>query len=184
MPRLLLIAVSLALDAMAVSVSVGLATPGGGLRLGLRLAAWFGSFQFLMPLLGCLLGRALAGLMAQAAPFAAFGILTFLGLRMAWDALLPKGQKELGYAAPDSRRLFLLAVATSIDALAAGVSITLLGFPLWLSAAVIGAVAFGFSLFGATAGRLLGRFLQPWAQLAGGAALVALALKFLLERLV
>lgn len=186
MVRLLLIAVSLALDAMAVSVSVGVANPAGGLRQGLRLGAWFGAFQFIMPLLGFLLGRTLAGYVSAVSPYIAFALLAFIGGRMVWDALSAKkdGEDDADYAHLPWQRLLLLAIATSIDALAVGVSAAFMDFPLLLSCCVIGAVAFALSVLGALVGKALGGLFQTCAQLAGGVILILMGGKFLLEQLV
>ena len=81
-----LIALSLAMDAMAVSVSAGIACRGSAVRQGLRLGAWFGVFQFAMPLLGFALGQVLAAYVEAVAPYIAFALLAFIGGRMVWDA--------------------------------------------------------------------------------------------------
>lgn len=179
----LLIALSLAMDAMAVSVSAGLACKGSAPRLGLRLGLWFGAFQFAMPLIGFALGQALAAYVEAIAPYIAFALLAFIGGRMVWDALAPnaEGNEDLGVLS--NKKLFLLAVATSIDALAVGVGAAMMEMPLLMSCAIIGAVAFALSFVGAVVGRRLGQRFQRWAQAAGGVVLIAIGLKFLLERL-
>lgn len=183
--QLLLIALSLALDAMAVSISVGMADPTAAFRQGLRMGVWFGGFQFAMPLLGFLLGRTVSAYIESAAPFIAFALLAFIGGRMVWDSLQSAGcdLPESPGGALTNRRLFSLAVATSIDALAVGVSAAFMAFPLLLSCAVIGVTAFVLSLLGAVVGRKLGCAFQRWAQVFGGAVLILIGLKFLLERL-
>ena len=183
MAELLLIAVSLAVDAMAVSVSIGLGWPQGGLRQGVRLGLWFGCAQFIMPLLGLGLGRGLAELIRPVSHFAAFGLLAFIGGRMVWDTFARKEEKGPVSGRPTTRRLFALAVATSIDALAVGVSAAFLEMPALLAAGVIGGVAFGLSFLGAMAGRALGGMFCGCAQLVGGVSLIALGFKFLIERL-
>lgn len=184
MLQLLLIAVSLALDAMAVSVSVGMSHPQDAWKQGLRMGLWFGAFQFGMPLLGFLLGHTLSSYIQSAAPFVAFALLAFVGGRMVLDALQNKDCQVPGAAGTlTRRRLFTLAVATSIDALAVGVSAAFMAFPLLLSCAVIGVTAFVLSLLGAVVGRGLGCVFQRAAQAAGGAVLILIGLKFLVERL-
>ena len=185
MPQLLLIAVSLALDAMAVSISVGMANPRAALKQGLRMGLWFGGFQFGMPLMGFLLGQTLSVYIQSAAPFIAFALLAFVGGRMVLDCLPSKGGGG-PEPTPDvltNRRLFTLAVATSIDALAVGVSAAFMALPLLLSCTVIGVTACLLSVLGAVVGRRLGGAFQQWAQALGGAALILIGLKFLLERL-
>ena len=100
MIQLLLIAVSLALDAMAVSVSVGIANPRAALKQGLRMGLWFGAFQFGMPLLGFLLGRTLSVYVEAVAPFVAFALLAFVGGRMVLDSLQNKDCQLPEAAAP------------------------------------------------------------------------------------
>lgn len=170
---------------MAVSVSVGMSNPAAAARQGLRMGLWFGGFQFAMPLVGFLLGQTLANYIEAAAPFIAFILLAFVGGRMVLDALQNQNC-ELPQDTPDTltnRRLFTLAVATSIDALAVGVSAAFMALPLLLSCAVIGVTAFVLSVLGAIVGKKLGCAFQRWAQLLGGAVLIAIGLKFLLERL-
>lgn len=183
MLQLLLIAVSLALDAMAVSISVGIANPRAAWKQGLRMGLWFGGFQFGMPLLGFLLGRTLSTYISAAAPFVAFGLLAFVGGRMIVDSLQSKEDNAPADAGElTTRRLFTLAVATSIDALAVGVSAAFMALPLLLSCTVIGVTAFLLSLLGALVGRRLGCAFQRWAQVLGGIVLILIGLKFLLER--
>lgn len=185
MLQLLLIAVSLALDAMAVAISVGMANPRAALKQGLRMGLWFGGFQFGMPLVGFLLGQTLSAYIQSAAPFIAFALLAFVGGRMVLDSLPSKGC-DRPEPVPDTltnRRLFTLAVATSIDALAVGVSAAFMALPLLLSCTVIGVTAFLLSVLGAVVGRRLGCAFQRWAQVLGGTVLILIGLKFLLERL-
>lgn len=182
MLRLLLIAISLAMDAMAVSISVGLACPSSALRQGVRLGLWFGAFQFGMPLLGFLLGHTLSSYVEAAAPWIAFALLAFIGGKMIWDALQP-GEESEDLSCLTNGKLCLLAVATSIDALAVGVGASLMGMPLLWSCTVIGLTAFALSFLGAVVGRRLGDVFQTYAQAAGGLVLVVIGFKFLLERL-
>ncbi len=179
----LLIALSLAMDAMAVSISAGLACKGSPRRLGLRLGLWFGAFQFAMPLIGFALGQALAAYVEAVAPYIAFALLAFIGGRMVWDALSPNAEEDEDLSCLSNKKVCLLAVATSIDALAVGVGAAMMEMPLALSCAIIGVVAFALSFVGAVVGHRLGQRFQRWAQAAGGVVLIAIGLKFLLERL-
>lgn len=176
-----LIALSLAMDAMAVSVSAGMACRGSAAKVGLRLGLWFGTFQFAMPLLGFVLGQALAAYVEAVAPYIAFALLAFIGGRMIWEAFQPADREDLSDLS--NGKVCLLAVATSIDALAVGVGASLMEMPLLPSCVIIGAVAFALSFLGAVVGRKLGQRFNTWAQAAGGAVLVGIGLKFLLERL-
>lgn len=183
MTEILLIAFSLALDAMAVAVSAGCAYPRGGVRLALRLGLWFGGFQFAMPLAGFLLGRTLLRYVRSLAPWLAFALLAFLGGKLLWDSVSPRSEPVWDRGGPSNARLCLLAVATSLDAMATGVSAACMALPLWLSCAVIGLVAFLLSVFGVLAGRSLGARLHRWAGVLGGGVLIAIGAKFLLESL-
>lgn len=177
-----LIAVSLALDAFAVSASTGIAMPDFRLRHALTMGAWFGAFQFAMPLLGWMLGTGVSAYVQAVDHFIAFGLLAFIGGRMVWEAL--SGGEESGCGELTVRRLCLLAIATSIDALAVGVSMAFMDVNILLSALVIGLVAFGLSAAGGMLGRRLGSFFQKRAELAGGLVLIAIGVKILVEHLI
>lgn len=177
-----LIAVSLALDAFAVSVSTGIAMPGFRLRHAVKMGLWFGGFQFIMPLLGWLLGTGVSSYIEAVDHFIAFALLAFIGGKMVWDSLLGGGDGGES-SCPDlsPRRLCLLAVATSIDALAVGVSMAFMKVDVWFSALVIGVVAFVLSVVGGLAGRRLGALFQRRAELVGGLVLIGIGVKILVE---
>ena len=181
--QVFLIALSLAMDAMAVSISVGLACKGSAAKQGVRLGIWFGAFQFAMPLIGFALGMALSSLVEAAAPYIAFALLAFIGGRMIWDAFQPEEKGEEDMSCLSNGKVCLLAIATSIDALAVGVGGSLMGMAPLISSAIIGVVAFALSFLGAVVGHKLGQRFNTWAQAVGGIVLVAIGLKFLLERL-
>lgn len=176
-----LMALSLAVDAFAVSVACGVTVPGFRLRDGVRLGCWFGAFQFLMPLLGSFLGDLVSARSQVAAGLLSFGLLAFLGGKLLWDGL--SGTAAVGSADLRPRRLAALAVATSLDALAAGVSMPCLNVPVLEASAVIGGVAFCLSLAGGLAGRGLGTLCQRFAHLLGGSVLIAIGVKILLSAL-
>ena len=178
--EIFLIAVSLALDAFAVSVSSGISIPGFGVRHALKLGCWFGGFQFAMPLMGWFLGSSVSRYIEAVDHWVAFGLLALIGGRMVWGSLRGDGAEE----APEdlsARRLCLLAIATSIDALAVGVSMAFMPVNVLLSAAVIGVVAFALSVVGGLAGKRLGALFQKRAELAGGLVLIGIGLKILIE---
>ena len=175
-----LIALSLALDAFAVSVSSGISIPGFGWKHALKLGCWFGGFQFAMPLAGWLLGTSVSQYIEAVDHWVAFGLLAVIGGRMVWGSLKGGDGEE---APPDlsARRLCLLAIATSIDALAVGVSMAFMRVSVLLSAAIIGVVAFVLSMVGGLAGKRLGALFQRRAELAGGLVLVGIGIKILVE---
>ena len=181
--EIFLIAVSLALDAFAVSVSSGIAIPGFGWRQAARMGLWFGFFQFMMPLLGWFLGSSVSGYIEAVDHWVAFGLLALIGGRMAWGALRGGDGEEEAPADLTAKRLCLLAVATSIDALAVGVSMAFMAVPVLASAVVIGVVAFVLSVVGGLAGRRLGSLFQKRAELVGGLVLIAIGVKILIEHL-
>ncbi len=171
------LAIALSMDAFAVAVCYGLALGGNRLRAALLVGVFFGGFQGLMPLLGGLAGSLLAALVAAAAPALAFVLLAAVGGKMLYDArrndcpvihriaLLP---------------LTMLAIATSLDALAVGFSLTLLGLPILLPALCIGLTTFVIAAGGVWLGTLCGSRLQRAARAAGGLILILLGLRLLL----
>ena len=181
MVEIFLIAVSLALDAFAVSVSSGIAIPGFGWKQAVKMGLWFGAFQFAMPLAGWLLGSSVSGYIEAVDHWVAFGLLALIGGRMAWGAIRGGGDEEEAPADLSAKRLCLLAIATSIDALAVGVSMAFMSVPVLLSAVVIGVVAFVLSVVGGLAGKRLGALFQRRAELVGGLVLVGIGLKILIE---
>lgn len=180
--EIFLIAVSLALDAFAVSVSSGISIPGFGGRQAVKMGVWFGGFQFAMPLIGWFLGSSVSQYIEAVDHWVAFGLLALIGGRMVWGAL-KAGAGEKEEAPPDlsARRLCLLAIATSIDALAVGVSMAFMKVDILVSALVIGVVAFGLSVVGGLVGKRLGALFQRRAELVGGLVLVGIGIKILAE---
>ena len=180
--EIFLIAVSLALDAFAVSVSSGISIPGFGGRQAVKMGVWFGGFQFAMPLIGWFLGSSVSQYIEAVDHWVAFGLLALIGGRMVWGAL-KAGAGEEEEVPPDlsARRLCLLAIATSIDALAVGVSMAFMKVDILVSALVIGVVAFGLSVVGGLVGKRLGALFQRRAELVGGLVLVGIGIKILAE---
>ena len=182
MLQILLIALSLAMDAFAVSVSTGIAVPGFGPKEAARIGAWCGFFQFAMPLAGWFLGFSVKTYIEAVDHWIAFGLLVLIGGGMVRQAL--SGGEEEAVTDLSVRRLFFLALATSIDALAVGVTLAFdSSVNILLSAAVIGVVAFLMAMLGGLLGRRLGQLFQRRATLLGGLVLVGIGLKILLEHL-
>ena len=185
---LLLLAVGVSMDAFAVSICKGLAmkraTPGAMAIVG----GWFGGFQALMPLIGFFLGTMFAAAIETVDHWVAFALLAIIGVNMLMEAL--EKQEECCCCADEHnadlsvKTMFVMAVATSIDALAVGISLAMAGdINIWLSVALIGATTFGFSAAGVKIGSLFGAAFEKKAQLAGGLILVLIGLKILLEHL-
>ncbi|MBM6871140.1 manganese efflux pump MntP family protein [Pseudoflavonifractor phocaeensis] len=182
MIEILLIAVSLALDAFAVSVSSGISVPGFGWKQAVKMGLYFGVFQAAMPLIGWFLGSSLSGYITAVDHWIAFGLLALIGGRMVWGTLKDGAEEEVP-ADLSAGRLMMLAVATSIDALAVGVSMAFMKVDIAVAAAVIGLVAFVLSVVGGLAGRRLGNLFQQKAELVGGLVLIGIGLKILVEHL-
>lgn len=181
--ELFLIAVGLSMDAFAVSVCKGLATRKISVKHMIIAGAWFGGFQALMPAIGYLLGSAFQKYITTFDHWVAFVLLCFIGGNMIYESL---GKKE-----PDSsdssfhvKTMLVLAIATSIDALAVGITFALLP-DVNIAAAVlfIGIVTFALSGIGLKVGNLFGLKYKAKAEFAGGLILVLIGIKILLEHL-
>ena len=184
MIEIVLIAVSLALDAFAVSVSSGISVPGFSWRQAVKMGCWFGFFQFAMPVLGWLLGTGVSGYIAAVDHWIAFALLALIGGKMVAEAVKKScgAQEDEAPTELTARRLTVLAVATSIDALAVGVSLAFVADVNILSAgAVIGVVAFALSVVGGMVGRNLGCLFQKRAELVGGLVLIGIGIKIVIE---
>jgi putative Mn2+ efflux pump MntP len=180
---LLFVAVGLAMDAFAVSVSAGIVMHEVKLRHTFRIATYFGAFQGAMPMVGWLAGRSLHAWVAPVAPWVAFGLLMLIGLRMIFECL---GGAEGAHKIESLGvgRLLVLAIATSIDALAVGITIALLGFNIWKAALVIGIVTGTLSALGVEMGdHLMGERFGEKAEFAGGVILCAIGVRILLAEL-
>ena len=177
-----LLAASLAADAFAVAISMGLSARKASFRDAVRVGLFFGGFQALMPLLGYLAGSTVSAVIARYDHWIAFGLLAFIGGRMLWESA--RGTEEGGQPSLGAlRKLLVLSIATSIDALAVGVSLAVLRENIWVNAAWIGCVTFALSTLGVLAGRRLGRRMQRCATVAGGLVLIFIGAKILIEHL-
>ena len=181
--ELFLLAVGLSMDAFAVSVCKGLSAGRVTLPHALTAGLWFGGFQGLMPFLGWLLGSRFQGLITSVDHWIAFVLLCAIGGNMVRESRTcgACGEMDASFA---PKVMLPLAVATSIDALAVGVSMAFLQHVniLW-AALVIGGVAFALSLAGGLLGRRLGCLFQKRAELAGGLVLIGIGFKILGEHL-
>jgi putative Mn2+ efflux pump MntP len=188
----LLIALGLSMDAFAVSVSSGICTDQLKPRHILRGSFFFGMFQFAMPILGWLLGMNFRAVIQNFDHWIAFILLAFIGGKMVKESFEaePVACEDNGESerisktdVRDTRTLLTLSVATSIDALAVGLSYSLLGKPILSPAAVIGAITFTVCLLGFEFGKRIGYLIEKRAELAGGIILIAIGIKILLEHL-
>ena len=180
--ELLLIAIGLAMDAFAVSICKGLSTRS--LRLGhyLRVAVWFGGFQALMPAIGYLLGSVFESYITEFDHWIAFGLLLFIGGKMLKEGL--SGEEEQADHSFAAGAMLILAVATSIDALAVGVTFALLP-DVKIGAAIlsIGIITGLLSAVGLRIGNVFGARYKSRAEITGGLILMLMGVKILLEHL-
>ena len=183
--ELLLIGVGLSMDAFAVSICKGLGMQRVTWGHSRVIALFFGSFQALMPLLGWALGSQFAAYVTPVAPWVAFALLAFVGGKMLWDAFHEDGEDEAGRSADrlDVKELFMLAIATSIDAFAVGLSFAFLQVNIVSSVAIIGITTFALSLVGVSAGNIFGSRWERPSTIAGGAILILIGLHTLLDGL-
>jgi len=183
---LLAIALAMAMDTFAVTIGVSLAMKGCSPSQTLRLAGSFGLFQFFMPIVGWAAGRTVVDLIRNFDHWIAAGLLVFVAGKMIFEALEKRKSEETAASCPDKTRggrLLLLSLATSIDALAVGLSLAALNVPVVYPAVVIGVVTFFVSALGTKIGPVLGRWVGKGAEIAGGLVLLAIAAKILIEHL-
>ena len=187
MYELLVLAVGLSMDAFAVAICKGLAIRTVSLKHAAWVGLWFGGFQMLMPLLGFLLAHSFAQAIASFDHWIAFLLLAVIGGNMIREALSAEEEEVSGDLS--ARAMLLLAIATSIDALAAGVSLPLFvdghfNFSsIWVAISLIGLTTFLFSALGVKLGNRFGARHGKKAELTGGVILILLGLKILLEHL-
>ncbi|MCB6900153.1 manganese efflux pump MntP family protein [bacterium 210917-DFI.7.65] len=180
--ELFLIGIGLSMDAFAVSICKGLSVQHLRVRHMLLAGLYFGAFQALMPLLGYLLGAGFAGTIEAYDHWIAFLLLGLIGANMIREAL-SGGEREKQNDDFSFRAMLPLAVATSIDALAVGVSFAFLQTPIFQAVAVIGLTTFCFGVAGVKIGRLFGAKYETKAELMGGIILILIGSKILLEHL-
>ena len=178
--ELLLIGVGLSMDAFAVSVCKGLSVRKIRLKHALAAGLYFGGFQFLMPVIGWLLGYRFEGLISSVDHWIAFALLALIGLNMIKES---RGKAEELNDDFGFKTMLLLAVATSIDALAVGISFAFLSVSILPAAALIGVTTFLLSAAGIFIGNIFGSRYKSRAELAGGIILILIGLRILLEHL-
>ncbi len=183
--ELFVLAIGVSMDAFAVSICKGLAMQRATLGGCLTVGGWFGGFQALMPLIGFYLGTLFAGAIEAFDHWVAFGLLGILGVNMLKEAFTGDCEDcEQTSADLSVKTMFVMAVATSIDALAVGISLAMAGgVNIWLSILLIGLTTFTTSAIGVRIGNIFGSAFEKKAQMAGGIILVILGLKILLEHL-
>ena len=182
--EIFLVGIGLSMDAFAVAICKGLAMPTINKKQTLLIGAYFGVFQALMPLTGWLLGSQFARHVTKLAPWIAFVLLAWIGGSMIRESLSKKEEdEEVEPVELRHKELFMLAVATSIDALAVGVSFSMveLAVPIGAAAALIGCTTFAISVGGVFVGHIFGARYKNRAEFVGGAILILIGVKILLE---
>lgn len=181
--ELLLISVGLAMDAFSVSVCKGLSMKKLDLKGGVITALFFGAFQAFMPVIGYFLGSRFADFISSFSHWVSFGLLAVIGGKMMIEAIKGSDDESENEYRLNIKELFVLAVATSIDALAVGIVFAAEKTPVITSVTIIGAVTFLLSLAGVYIGHRFGSKYEKKAELAGGAILIIIGVKLLLEGL-
>lgn len=188
MIEVVLLAIALAMDAFAVAIGLGAKSQKHSraylLRLAIYAALYFGIAQGVMPLIGYLLGVVLLGWLATAAPWIGGGILILLGAKMLYEAFNDEIEAVLDGNFDENIQekinhpmMFTLAIATSIDAMAAGFTLNLLALNAGLACFIIAMVTAGFSFFGVYLGKRSGTWLEDKAEMLGGVVLIAIGIK-------
>ena len=182
MLKILLIAIGLAMDTFAVSITNGITVKHRRMPHAFRIAIFFGSFQALMPLFGWLTGRGLRGFISSVDHWVAFGLLSLIGGKMIYESV-KSGSGEKGEKSLDVGVLLVLSIATSIDALAVGLSFAFLNVSIVAPILVIGLVTFSLSLLGVLVGNKVGHFFENKIEILGGIILIIIGIKILSEHL-
>ena len=178
-----LIGVGLAMDAFSVSVSDGILLGRAKLSQAVKIALFFGFFQFLMPVLGYLAGSTFADIIQGFDHWVAFCLLALIGGKMVYEAISDKDEEKENGNPLSFKTLLILAIATSIDALAVGITFATIATPVILSSAIIGITTFFISLAGVFLGSRCGDLFGNKAEVAGGVILILIGMKILIEHL-
>lgn len=180
---IILIAFGLSADAFAVSVSSGMTLKGVTIQDAVRIATFFGGFQAFMPAIGWLAGMGFRDAIATFDHWIAFGLLAFIGGKMIYEALHPDGDEDNVRDPRNLYTLLLLAIATSIDALAVGLGFSLLSISISLPVILIGVITFVMSFGGVFLGKKFGEWFSNQVEIIGGCILILIGTKILFEHL-
>ena len=183
MLSIVIIAVGLAMDAFAVSVTSGITIKRLHINHALRIALFFGLFQAIMPIIGWLAGLSLRDYISAVDHWIAFGLLSFIGCKMIYESVtVQSSEKEIDPL--NVYVLLVLSVATSIDALAVGVSFAFLKVSIVTPVIIIGTITFMLSYLGVYIGDRIGHFFESKIEIAGGLLLIGIGIKIVIEHLV
>ena len=195
--EILLIGIGLSMDAFSVSISKGLTTKKFSWKVALTCGLWFGVFQALMPIIGYFLGAQFEQFITSVDHWIAFGLLFLIGANLIREALSKRTENGERKTENEDQKMdsfpfsvfrsqlqmFPLAIATSIDALAVGISFACIQVQLWSSVLIIGVTTFLFSVLGVKIGNVFGSRFEKGAGILGGIILILIGLKILLEHL-
>lgn len=180
--EIILISIGLAMDAFGVSIGKGLSMPVGENGRKVTLAFLFGLFQFLMPVMGWLIGRQFIDVISEWEHWIIFGLLGYLGVAMIREGLSDDDEDDdkqfLGVW-----EMMMLSVATSLDAMAVGLTFAFMPINVWEASTMIGVITFGISLIGVYLGKFMGQFVGKYADILGGGVLILIGTKILLQHL-
>jgi len=179
---IIIIAFGLAMDAFAVSITSGLTIKHLRINNALKIAMFFGSFQAIMPLIGWSAGLGFRDFISGVDHWVTFGLLSIVGCKMIYESS-KMGSNEKKIDPLNVYVLFVLSIATSIDALAVGLSLSFLNVPIAFPAIIIGVVAFLLSLVGVYIGNRIGHFFERKIEIIGGVILIGIGIKILIEHL-
>ena len=181
--EIIIIAVGLAMDAFAVAIGKGLSVKRIEPRHSMSVGLWFGGFQALMPLVGYMLGISFSSLVSHIDHWIAFTLLGLIGANMIREAVSKDEHDAESGRDFSARQMLLLAIATSIDALAVGVSLAFIGTNIWLAVTIIGFITMILSMIGLRIGNVFGSRHKSRAEIFGGCILIFIGSKILFEHI-
>ncbi len=181
--EIILISIGLAMDAFGVSIGKGLSMPVGENGRKVTLAFLFGLFQFLMPVMGWLIGRQFIDVISEWDHWIIFGLLGYLGIAMIREGLSDETDEDDDKRFLGVWEMMMLSVATSLDAMAVGLTFAFMPINVWEASTMIGVITFGISLIGIYLGKFMGQFVGRYADILGGGVLILIGTKILLQHL-
>ena len=181
--EIVLISMGLAMDAFGVSIGKGLSMPVGENGRKVTLAFLFGLFQFLMPVIGWLIGRQFIDVISEWDHWIIFGLLGYLGVAMIREGLSDETDEDDDKQFLGVWEMMMLSVATSLDAMAVGLTFAFMPINVWEASTMIGVITFGISLIGIYLGKFMGQFVGKYADILGGGVLILIGTKILLQHL-
>lgn len=178
--EIIILGIGLSMDAFAVAICKGLSSEKFSLKTAVIVGAWFGLFQALMPLIGYLLGGLVSEYIVAIDHWIAFVLLGFIGGKMIYEAIKGEEKQDASVA---FAVMLPLAIGTSIDAMAAGITLAFSEVNIFVAIAIIGSITFVLSAIGVKIGNIFGAKFKSKAEIFGGAVLILLGLKILIEHL-